>query len=64
VNVNLVPEQDRPDDGGALVQTAVGVLMELRGWDASRAGARLALAAVRAKAPVESLAQAILSLYP
>jgi AmiR/NasT family two-component response regulator len=50
--------------GREQVETAVGVLMELRGWDPPVARARLILAAVRADAPVESLAQAILSLYP
>lgn len=46
------------------VERAVGVLMELRGWNSTTARSRLISAAVRADTPVERVAKAILSLFP
>jgi AmiR/NasT family two-component response regulator len=43
---------------------AIGVLMELRGWDATKARFRLTEAALRTDSEVDSVAQAILALYP
>jgi AmiR/NasT family two-component response regulator len=48
----------------ARIETAVGVLMELCGWEATAARSRLISAADRADAPVETVAQAILALAP
>lgn len=53
----------RPATLIARVEVAVGVLMELRGWDPSTSRAHLVLAADRADAPVEKVAAALLSLY-
>ena len=47
----------------AHVEVAVGVLMELGGWDSSTARAHLVLAADRSDAPVEKVAAALLALY-
>ena len=47
----------------ARVEVAVGMLMELRGWDSSTARAHLVLAADRADAPVEKVAAALVALY-
>jgi AmiR/NasT family two-component response regulator len=44
------------------VETAVGVLMELCGWEANEARSRLVSAAVSADAPVETVAAALLAL--
>jgi AmiR/NasT family two-component response regulator len=46
------------------VEAAVGVLMELCGWEANEARSRLFSAAVSADAPVETVAEAILALGP
>ena len=48
----------------AQVETAVGVLMELCGWDANKARSRLVGAAVSVDAPVETVAKAVLALGP
>lgn len=48
----------------ARVETAVGVLMELCGWEAPTARSRLVSAAVRANAPVTTAAEVILALGP
>ena len=47
----------------ARVEVAVGMLMELRGWDSSTARAHLILAAQRAETPVAQVATALLVLY-
>jgi AmiR/NasT family two-component response regulator len=47
----------------AQVETAVGVLMELRGWDEFSARAHLIVAADRADTPVEKVAPALSALY-
>jgi hypothetical protein len=54
----------RPSDLYAQVEVAIGVLMELRGWDATKARFRLTDAAARTDSEVASVAQAILALYP
>ncbi|MGZ4531820.1 MAG: ANTAR domain-containing protein [Mycobacteriaceae bacterium] len=54
---------DRPVTLIARVEVAVGMLMELRGWDSSTARAHLGVAADRADAPVEEVARALLALY-
>jgi hypothetical protein len=46
----------------AQVERAVGVLMELCGWEASTARSNLIRAAANADAPVETVAEAILAL--
>jgi hypothetical protein len=46
------------------VEIAVGVLMELCGWDATKARSRLISAADHAEAPVETAADVILALVP
>jgi AmiR/NasT family two-component response regulator len=48
----------------ARVETAVGVLMELCGWEANEARSRLVSAAASADAPVETVAEALLALGP
>jgi ANTAR domain len=48
----------------AQVETAVGVLMDLCGWEATTARSRLVSAAVRANAPITTVAQVILPLGP
>jgi hypothetical protein len=60
--VTFVWDPDRPFDAWMQVETAVGVLMELCGWEAATARARLVSAAVSANAPVETIAEAILAL--
>jgi hypothetical protein len=50
--------------GLAQVETAVGVLMELCGWDSTTARARLLTAAVIVDTPVETVATALLVLGP
>jgi hypothetical protein len=50
--------------GLAQVETAVGVLMELCGWDATTARSRLLTAAVTVDTPVETVATALLVLGP
>ena len=47
----------------ARVEVAVGMLMELRGWDSSTARAHLNAAAHRAETPVERVATALVVLY-
>jgi hypothetical protein len=54
---------DRPDAFLARIEVAVGMLMEIRGWDSPTARANLILAADRADAPVETVAAALLALY-
>jgi AmiR/NasT family two-component response regulator len=44
------------------VETAVGVLMELCGWEANEARSHLVSAAGSADAPVETVAAALLAL--
>lgn len=46
------------------VEAAVGVLMELCGWEATKARSRLVSAAVSVNAPVEAVAEALLALGP
>jgi hypothetical protein len=46
----------------ARVEIAVGVLMELSGWEATKARSHPVLAAHSAGAPVEKVAEAILAL--
>jgi hypothetical protein len=53
-----------PHDYIAQVEVAVGILMELRGWDPEAARARLVLAANHAHTSAEGVARALLSLYP
>jgi AmiR/NasT family two-component response regulator len=48
----------------ARVETAVGVLMELCGWEANEARSRLVSAAADADAPVETVANALVALRP
>ena len=65
--VIIVTVWDDPDQlfgARARVEMAVGVLMELCGWEAARARSRLLSAAVRANAPVEKVATAVLALGP
>lgn len=62
VVVTFVWNLDRALDAWVQVERAVGVLMELCGWDAEKARARLVSAAVSANAPVETIAEAILAL--
>ena len=57
-------DPDRPRDRYVQVEVAIGVLMELRGWDSTKARFRLTEAAVRTDSEVDSVAQAILALYP
>ena len=47
----------------ARVEVAVGMLMELGGWDSTTARAHLVAAADRADAPVETVAAALVALY-
>lgn len=54
---------DRPATIIARVEVAVGMLMELGGWDSSVARAHLVAAADRADVPVERVATALLALY-
>jgi hypothetical protein len=49
-------------DARVRVETAVGVLMELCGWEANDARSRMISAAASADAPVETIAKALLSL--
>jgi AmiR/NasT family two-component response regulator len=49
-------------DARARVETAVGVLMELCGWEANEARSHLVSAADSADAPVETVASALLAL--
>jgi hypothetical protein len=51
-------------DAHARVETAVGVSMELCGWDAITARSRLLIAAVSVDASVEHVAEIILALGP
>ena len=51
-------------DARARVEIAVGVLMELCGWEATTARSHLVLAALSAGTPVETVAEAILALVP
>jgi AmiR/NasT family two-component response regulator len=49
-------------DARVRVEMAVGVLMELCGWEANEARSRIVSAAASADAPVETIAKALLSL--
>jgi hypothetical protein len=51
-------------DATARVEIAVGVLMELCGWEANKARSRLVSAAVNADTPVTTVAETILALGP
>jgi hypothetical protein len=64
LSVALVWDPDQALDASARVETAVGVLMELCGWDATKARSRLVSAAASVDAPVETVAGAILALEP
>jgi AmiR/NasT family two-component response regulator len=64
VIVTLVWNPDQALDARARVETAVGVLMELCGWEATEARSRLVSAADSVDAPVETVAGAILALSP
>jgi AmiR/NasT family two-component response regulator len=57
-------DPDQLFDARARVETAVGVLMELCGWEATEARSRLVWAAVNVDAPVTTVAEAILALGP
>ena len=46
------------------VETAVGVLMELCGWEATKARCHLVSAAVSANTQVETAAEVLLALAP
>ncbi len=48
----------------AELETAVGILMAQRGWDARHARDRLRTAAANAEVPVEKLAEIVLALAP
>ena len=48
----------------ARVEMAVGVLMELCGWEAATARSRLLSAAVSVDAPVDAVARTVLALGP
>lgn len=62
--MTLVWDPDQSLDVPMRVETAVGVLMELCGWEATKARSRLVSAAVSVDAPVETVAGAILALRP
>lgn len=51
-------------DARTRIETAVGVLMELCGWEANKARSRLIYAALSADASVEKVATAVLALCP
>lgn len=53
---DVVPEAE--------IETAVGVLMEYRGWDATKARSRLDAAAAAADVAAHGLARAVLALVP
>jgi hypothetical protein len=55
---------DQPSYGWARVEMAVGVLMQLGGWDPLTAQARLARSADRLNLPVVTVARGILGLFP
>ena len=62
--MTLVWDPDHALNARARVETAVGVLMELCGWGATKARSRLVSAAVSADAAVETVAEVILALNP
>lgn len=62
--VTFVWNPAQPLDARAQVETAVGVLMELCGWEAPKARTRLVSAARGADAPVATVAAALLALGP
>ena len=62
--MTLVWETGETFDPRARVEIAVGVLMELCGWEATTARSRLVTSALSAGAPVETVAEAILALRP
>jgi AmiR/NasT family two-component response regulator len=64
VIVTFAGDSDWSFDASARVETAVGVLMELCGWDATEARSRLVSAAVSANATVDTVAEALLALSP
>jgi AmiR/NasT family two-component response regulator len=55
---------NQPQGSWARVEMAVGVLMQVCGWDATTARARLRRSADRSDVPVVTLAAAILGLFP
>ena len=56
VIVTFTWDPDMSFDARARIETTVGVLMELCGWEANKARSRLISAADRAHAPVETVA--------
>jgi hypothetical protein len=62
--VTFAWDSDQRFVGWVQVETAVGVLMELCGWDATTARSRLITAAVIVDTPVETVATALLVLGP
>ena len=62
--MTFVRDSDQSFDARARLETAVGVLMELCGWEATKARSRLVCAAASANAPVETVAEALLALGP
>jgi len=55
---------DLPHHDWPRIEMAVGVLMQLGGWDAPMARSRLTRSADRSDVPVATLAAAILGLFP
>lgn len=64
MSVKRVWDPYRTLDARAQIETAVGVLMELCGWEATTARSRLVSAADSVDAPVETAAGVILALGP
>jgi hypothetical protein len=62
--VTFAWDSDQRFGGLAQVETAVGMLMELCGWDSTTARSRLLTAAVIVDTPVETVATALLALGP
>jgi hypothetical protein len=62
--VTLDWDPDQLFGARARVEMAVGVLMELCGWEASGARSRLVWAAITTAAPVTTVAETILALGP
>jgi AmiR/NasT family two-component response regulator len=55
---------DLPHGDWARVEMAIGVLMQVCGWDATTARARLRRSADLSDVPITMLAAAILGLFP
>lgn len=64
VIVTFTRDPDMSFDARVRIETTVGVLMELCGWEANKARSRLISAADRAHAPVETVAEAMLAIGP